>query len=190
VVSFTTRPLYPRVSIGQEAGWAPEPVWTTWRKVLLLLGLELRPLDRAVRSQSLYRLSYPGCPIEIKLDKINNVTPAFRHITFRVKYKQMYSRLWNISYTGTPPDCTAGACHRHSAGTHTCHYIWQLIQISVYRIQKEIEQMTASRNAITAIKVSHTHRAGMTSSGKCLYLWWRCVVTDHPWKPHKMAHRI
>jgi hypothetical protein len=39
VVSFTPRPLYPRgktpppsVPLGQEAGWAPEPVWTTWRR--------------------------------------------------------------------------------------------------------------------------------------------------------------
>jgi hypothetical protein len=34
VVSFTPRPLYPQgefpVSIGQEAGWASEPVWTQW----------------------------------------------------------------------------------------------------------------------------------------------------------------
>jgi hypothetical protein len=38
VASFTPRPLYPGehppppVRIGQEAGWAAEPVWTTWRK--------------------------------------------------------------------------------------------------------------------------------------------------------------
>jgi hypothetical protein len=37
VVSFTPRPLYPRVKsppvpIVWEAGWAPEPVWTTWRR--------------------------------------------------------------------------------------------------------------------------------------------------------------
>jgi hypothetical protein len=35
VVSFIPRPLYsriePPVPIGQEAGWAPEPIWTTWR---------------------------------------------------------------------------------------------------------------------------------------------------------------
>ena len=42
------------VPILQEAGWAPEPVWT---------GGKFRPhrdwiLDRSARSQSLYRLSY------------------------------------------------------------------------------------------------------------------------------------
>jgi hypothetical protein len=30
------------------------------RKFLILPGLELRPLFRPIRSQSLYRLSYPG----------------------------------------------------------------------------------------------------------------------------------
>jgi hypothetical protein len=30
------------------------------RKFFILPGLELRPLDRAARSQSLYRLRYPG----------------------------------------------------------------------------------------------------------------------------------
>jgi hypothetical protein len=37
VVSFKPLPLYtrgnsPSVPIGQEAGWAPEPVWTMWRR--------------------------------------------------------------------------------------------------------------------------------------------------------------
>jgi hypothetical protein len=32
----------------------------TWRKLLTLPGLELRHLGRPARSQSLYRLSYPG----------------------------------------------------------------------------------------------------------------------------------
>jgi hypothetical protein len=64
VVSFTSQPLYldkeALVPIGQEAGWTPELVWTTWRKVLTLPWLELRPLDCPARSQSLYRLSYRG----------------------------------------------------------------------------------------------------------------------------------
>jgi hypothetical protein len=65
VVSFTLRPLYPPgkealVPIGYEVGWTPEPVWTIWRKFLTLSGLELRPLRRPARSQSLCRLRYPG----------------------------------------------------------------------------------------------------------------------------------
>jgi len=60
VVSSTTRPhLTPGkdpIPILQEAGWAPEPVWT---------GGKTRPHrdsipDRPARSQSLYRLSYPA----------------------------------------------------------------------------------------------------------------------------------
>jgi hypothetical protein len=50
----------PPVPIVEETGWTPEPVWTKWRKFLTLLGLELRPLGLPARSQSLYRLSYPG----------------------------------------------------------------------------------------------------------------------------------
>jgi hypothetical protein len=50
----------PPVTIGQEVGWTPEPVWTTWReKFFILPGLELRPLGRPARSHSLYRLYYP-----------------------------------------------------------------------------------------------------------------------------------
>jgi hypothetical protein len=38
----------------------PEPAWTIWRQFLTLLGLELQPLGRPARSQSLYRLRYRG----------------------------------------------------------------------------------------------------------------------------------
>jgi hypothetical protein len=37
----------PPVPIGWEDGWAPEAIWTTWRKLLTLTGLEFRPLDRS-----------------------------------------------------------------------------------------------------------------------------------------------
>jgi len=59
-VSSTPRPLFTPgkdpVPIVQEAGWAPGPVWT---------GGKFRPHrdstpDHLVRSQSLYRLSYPA----------------------------------------------------------------------------------------------------------------------------------
>jgi hypothetical protein len=45
------------ISIVKEAGWAPGPVWTV-RKNLAHIGI--RSPDRPVRSQSLYRLSYPA----------------------------------------------------------------------------------------------------------------------------------
>ena len=60
VVSSTPRPHFTPgkdpVPILQEAGWAPEPLWT---------GGKSRPHrdsipDRPARSQSLYRLSYPA----------------------------------------------------------------------------------------------------------------------------------
>jgi hypothetical protein len=65
VVRFTPLPLYPR-------GKSPDTHWiggcvglraglddVERAKFLTLLGLELRPLGRPARSQSLYRLRYP-----------------------------------------------------------------------------------------------------------------------------------
>jgi hypothetical protein len=45
------------VPIVQDAGWAPGPVWTCAKN---LAPTGIRPPDRPTRSQSLYRLSYPG----------------------------------------------------------------------------------------------------------------------------------
>ena len=45
------------VPIVQEAGWAPGPVWTG---VENLAPTGIRSPDRPARSESLYRLSYPG----------------------------------------------------------------------------------------------------------------------------------
>jgi hypothetical protein len=45
------------VPIVQEAGWSPGPVWTG-AKNLALTGT--RSPDRPARSESLYRLTYPG----------------------------------------------------------------------------------------------------------------------------------
>ena len=59
-VSVTPRPLFTPgkdpVPIVQEAGWAPEPVWTGAEN---LASTGIRSPDRPARSQSLYRLSYP-----------------------------------------------------------------------------------------------------------------------------------
>jgi hypothetical protein len=68
VVSFTLLPLYPEVNSGNRwiRGWV-EPradmnCIEKW-KFLTLPRLELRPLGRPARSQSLYRLNYRGSPI-------------------------------------------------------------------------------------------------------------------------------
>ena len=45
------------VSIVEEAGWAPEPVWTGAEN---LAPTGVRSPDRPARNESLYRLSYPG----------------------------------------------------------------------------------------------------------------------------------
>jgi hypothetical protein len=60
------------VPSGQEAGWAPEPVWKTWRKFFTLPGLEVRPLGLAARSQSLYQLRYPAYQKKKKTTKVWN----------------------------------------------------------------------------------------------------------------------
>ena len=61
VANATLWPLYPLerdpVPIVQEAGWAAGPVWTGAEN-LALTGI--RSPDRPARSESLYRLSYPG----------------------------------------------------------------------------------------------------------------------------------
>jgi hypothetical protein len=51
----------PPVLIGQEAGWAPGPVWTLWRREESLVPVGIEP----ARSPSLYRLSCPGSPCEV-----------------------------------------------------------------------------------------------------------------------------
>ena len=55
------RPLYPRerdpVPLVREAEWAPGPVWTG-AEILAPTGI--RSQDRSARSESLYRLRYPG----------------------------------------------------------------------------------------------------------------------------------
>jgi hypothetical protein len=40
----------PRVPIGEEAGWAPEPVWVWWKIVKFPAPAGNRTLDRPVRS--------------------------------------------------------------------------------------------------------------------------------------------
>jgi hypothetical protein len=55
------------VPIVYEAGWAPGPVWTGVKN---LAPTGIRSPDRPARSESLYRLSYPG-PRELVLGNLN-----------------------------------------------------------------------------------------------------------------------
>ena len=48
------------VTIKQEAGWTPGPVWTGAEN---LASTGIRSPDRPARSESLYRLRYPGTHI-------------------------------------------------------------------------------------------------------------------------------
>ena len=61
MVYATPRSLYPRerdpVSVVQEAGWVPRPIWTSAK---YLYPTVTRYPDRPARNESLYRLSYFG----------------------------------------------------------------------------------------------------------------------------------
>jgi hypothetical protein len=70
--SFKPRPLYPperALDTHWIGDWVDPRVGlddVEKRKFFTLPGLELRPLGRPVRSQSLYRLSYPGSSFEVQ----------------------------------------------------------------------------------------------------------------------------
>jgi hypothetical protein len=52
----------PPVPTGREAGWAPEPVWTQSLEEKSSASVGGSNPGRPVRSQTLYRPSYPGSP--------------------------------------------------------------------------------------------------------------------------------
>ena len=62
------------VPIVQEAGWAPGPVWTGAENLAPYIGI--RSPDRPARSESLYRLSYPG-PLSILHTAIKSKTSTY-----------------------------------------------------------------------------------------------------------------
>jgi hypothetical protein len=69
VINTTSRPLYPwargHVPIVQVAGWAPELVWTGAENV----STGIRSPDRRSHNKSLYRLRYPGKPLNVLLEE-------------------------------------------------------------------------------------------------------------------------
>jgi hypothetical protein len=73
LVNVTPRQLYPReknpVPILQETGWDSGPAWTDAEN---LAPIEIRSPDRPTRSESLYRLGYPGAPAFLVLTGIES----------------------------------------------------------------------------------------------------------------------
>jgi hypothetical protein len=76
VVSLTLRPNYPTTATVWETGWAPEQLWTPWKKETF----EARRVQNADNpvvqlvsvSYSLFSLSYPSCQLS------NNVTSRWQ----------------------------------------------------------------------------------------------------------------
>jgi hypothetical protein len=61
------------------------------RKFLTLPGLELRPLGRVARSQSLYRLRYPGSyPSPLVRHNIRANEPRRGHIRYKGEMRNRY----------------------------------------------------------------------------------------------------
>jgi hypothetical protein len=103
VVSFTPQlfcPLGRAPGTHWIGGWvAPEEK----RKFLTLPGLELWPLGRPARSQSLYRLCYRGSPRPTDNIKINNLDQFLGYIMmpFRLRgcvaWIEIERRTWKVS---------------------------------------------------------------------------------------------
>jgi hypothetical protein len=75
------------VPIVQDAGWAPEPVWTGAEN---LSPTGIRSPDRPARSQSLYRLSYPAhCHFIQRIE--NNQPNALNLIFLFIPYDGTYT---------------------------------------------------------------------------------------------------
>jgi hypothetical protein len=52
--------IQPPILVGLDAGWAPEPIWTLWRRDKFLPFPAIEPCLSLPVALSLYRLSYPG----------------------------------------------------------------------------------------------------------------------------------
>ena len=65
------------VPIVQEARWAPGPVGTGAEN---LASTGIRSPDRTARSESLYRLSYPGRQKKNRLSIVNYKPPFFKEL--------------------------------------------------------------------------------------------------------------
>jgi hypothetical protein len=90
-VSVTLRPLFTPgkdpVSILEESGWAPGPVWIGAEN---LAPTRFRSPDRPAGSQSLYRLNYPANHVLFR-STVNEMRLVQEYDGYRC-----YSCCWNI----------------------------------------------------------------------------------------------
>jgi len=115
VVSITPRPHFtPRkdpVPILQEAGWAPRPVWTEGKSRPHRHSIP----DRPVRSQSLYRLSYPAHKpnkmSQVKCNKVDLKTLRIRCQFLHVSAPKCHSQgLYQRQSFVSPTHISGASC--------------------------------------------------------------------------------
>jgi hypothetical protein len=98
VVNATRRPLYPRERSGPHCvqtfpGWTPGQVWTDAE---ILASTGIRFPDRLARSESLYRLSYPG-PHSIYINIYIYTHSAYKSLWHLLTYSMEQSPSWEGS---------------------------------------------------------------------------------------------
>jgi hypothetical protein len=87
--------IHPPIPIGQEAGWASEPVWTPCRRGKVSCPYqEPKPIS-SENSPSLYRLSYPGSKfspynlVNLRDDREEYIyTAAFTRTLLKIDYRR------------------------------------------------------------------------------------------------------
>jgi hypothetical protein len=91
----------PPVPIVQEAGWAPELVWTQARGKIIssLPGIEPRWPGRPARSQNLYWLSYPASSEYSK----RKISPSLGYVTVSGKGVMEGARLITSDHLPSRP---------------------------------------------------------------------------------------
>jgi hypothetical protein len=87
------------------SGWAPGPVWTAAEN---LAPTRIRSPDRPARSESLYRLSYPGPQTDLQVRKSNSGATAW-FVTFDRDFWgwQFIVSRWRCEIVRTTDMCVA-----------------------------------------------------------------------------------
>ena len=120
-VSLTPRPLFTPgknpVPIVQEAGWAPQLVWTGAEN---LTPTGIQSPDHPARSQSLYRLRYPAHMVTscLKGKRYVGCNTCSRWGATGLKEKDYWILSW-LKRGGTEAEATLLLCHRNPKRKHS-----------------------------------------------------------------------